>query len=70
MLIIDALIVILCILIGVRKGGIAVAFAGAFGLAILTFICGLRPTAHSRINAPGNPKLMHQRSLESFLFLC
>ena len=26
--------------------------------------------AHSRINAPGNPKLMHQRSLESFLFLC
>lgn len=45
MLIIDALIVILCILIGVRKGGIAVAFAGAFGLAILTFICGLRPTS-------------------------
>lgn len=27
-------------------------------------------SAHSRINAPGNPKLMHQRSLESFLFLC
>lgn len=31
---------------------------------------GRNRIAHSRINAPGNPKLMHQRSLESFLFLC
>ena len=36
---------------------------------IVIFEPGAR-TAHSRINAPGNPKLMHQRSLESFLFLC
>lgn len=45
MLIVDSLIVILCILIGVRKGGIAVAFTGAVGLAVLVFLCGLRPTS-------------------------
>lgn len=44
MLLIDSLIVILCVLIGVRKGGIAVAYTGAAGLAVLVFLCGLRPT--------------------------
>ena len=45
MLIVDALIVILAILIGVRIGGVAVAFTGAAGLAILTFVFGIQPTA-------------------------
>lgn len=45
MLIVDALIVILAILIGSRKGGATVGFTGGVGLAILVFVCGLKPTS-------------------------
>ena len=45
MLILDALIVILAILIGSRKGGATVGFTGGVGLAVLIFVCGLKPTS-------------------------
>ena len=49
MLFVDAVIVLLAILIGVRKGGVALAFTGAAAMAILVFFCGLRPTANPPI---------------------
>ena len=45
MLILDALIVILAILIGSRKGGATVGFTGGVGLSVLIFVCGLKPTS-------------------------
>lgn len=49
MLFVDAVIVLLAILIGVRKGGVALAFTGAAAMAVLVFFCGLRPTANPPI---------------------
>ena len=38
MLFVDAVIVLLAILIGVRKGGVALAFTGAAAMAVLPVI--------------------------------
>ena len=39
----ETFIVIACILIGARKSGMAMGFAGGVGLIFLVFFCGLRP---------------------------
>lgn len=45
MFIIEFLIVLGCILIGARIGGIGLGVMGGIGLAILSFVFGLRPTS-------------------------
>lgn len=44
MLLIDALIVLAAILFGVRKGGMALPLTGFAGLAVLAFVCGVKPS--------------------------
>ncbi len=45
MFLIEFLVVLACILIGARIGGIGLGIMGGFGLAILTFVFGLQPTS-------------------------
>ncbi|SUP79957.1 anaerobic C4-dicarboxylate transporter [Vibrio metschnikovii] len=45
MFIIEFLIVLGCILIGARIGGIGLGVMGGIGLAILSFVFGMRPTS-------------------------
>ena len=45
MLWIEFLVVLGVIIIGARKNGVVMGFAGALGLAILTFGFGLRPSS-------------------------
>ena len=45
MLLLEAVVVLACILIGARYSGIALGLAGIFGLSILTFIFGARPAS-------------------------
>ncbi len=42
---IQALVILACIMIGARKSGVAMGFAGGVGLFILVFIFGLRPAS-------------------------
>lgn len=44
-MLLDAIIVLAAILIGVRKGGMALPLTGFVGLAVLTFFCGVKPSA-------------------------
>lgn len=41
----EALIILACIMIGARKNGVAMGFAGGVGLVILVFVFGLRPSS-------------------------
>lgn len=45
MLIVDTLIVILALLLGIRKGGMAICFTCGAALTFMVFVCGLRPTS-------------------------
>ena len=45
MFFIQLLIVLACILIGARIGGIGLGVMGGLGLAILSFVFGLQPTS-------------------------
>lgn len=45
MFLIEFLIVLVCILIGARIGGIGLGVMGGIGLAILSFVFGLQPTS-------------------------
>lgn len=45
MLLLDAIIVLAAIVIGVRKGGMALPLTGFAGLAILAFFCGVKPSS-------------------------
>lgn len=40
----EALIILACIMIGARKNGVAMGFAGGVGLCLLVFVFGLRPS--------------------------
>lgn len=41
----ESLIILACIMIGARKNGVAMGFAGGVGLCLLVFIFGLRPSS-------------------------
>ena len=41
----EALIILACIMIGARKNGVAMGFAGGVGLCLLVFVFGLRPSS-------------------------
>ena len=41
----ESLIILACIMIGARKNGVAMGFAGGVGLCVLVFIFGLRPSS-------------------------
>ena len=45
MLWLEGLVILACIMIGARKNGVAMGFAGGVGLIILVFIFGLRPSS-------------------------
>ncbi|MCP3697627.1 MAG: C4-dicarboxylate ABC transporter, partial [Aliivibrio sp.] len=45
MFLIEFLIVLICILVGARIGGIGLGVMGGIGLAILSFVFGLQPTS-------------------------
>lgn len=45
MFLIEFLVVLGCILIGARIGGIGLGVMGGIGLAILSFVFGLKPTS-------------------------
>ena len=42
---IQALIILACIMLGARKSGVAMGFAGGVGLFILVFVFGLKPAS-------------------------
>lgn len=44
-MLIELLLVLLCIIIGARLGGVGLGVMGGLGVAILTFVFGLQPTA-------------------------
>ncbi len=41
----EAFIILACIMIGARKNGVAMGFAGGVGLCLLVFVFGLRPSS-------------------------
>lgn len=41
----EGLIILACIMIGARKNGVAMGFAGGIGLILLVFVFGLRPSS-------------------------
>ncbi len=41
----EGLIILACIMIGARKNGVAMGFAGGVGLILLVFVFGLRPSS-------------------------
>lgn len=45
MLLLEIIVILLCILIGARKGGVAMGFASGVGIFILTFVFGLKPSS-------------------------
>lgn len=45
MLIVDTIIVVLALLLGIRKGGMAICFTCGAALTFMVFVCGLRPTS-------------------------
>ncbi len=42
---VEAFIILACIMIGARKNGVAMGFAGGVGLCLLVFVFGLRPSS-------------------------
>lgn len=45
MLWLEAFVILACIMIGARKNGVAMGFAGGVGLCLLVFVFGLRPSS-------------------------
>ena len=59
----EGLIILACIMIGARKNGVAMGFAGGIGLILLVFVFGLRPSS-----PPINAGLTHTKNVTNHKF--